>query len=462
MGVKKNKAFNSISGAEAILESISDGVFTVDKDWRINYFNHAAEVITGVKRKDAIGKRCADVFRSSMCEAECALRQTVKSGKPVINQQAFIIKADGQRVPIAVSTAILRDAKGRTIGGAETFRDLSLEEDLKKRLSGRFQIGDLITQSISMRRILDILPPVAASDASILIQGETGTGKELLARAIHETGGRKNKPFVAVNCGALPETLLESELFGYVKGAFTGANKDKPGRFAMAEGGTLFLDEIGDIIPAMQVRLLRVLQERTYEPLGSTLTKHANMRVMAATNRDLGALMRKGMFREDFFYRLNVIKLELPPLRQRKDDIPILIEHFVARFNLQQRKKINGVTTEALQLLLAHNYPGNIRELENIIERAFVLCTGKMIERRHLPAELSGMMVPIARDKTISIAEHKQTAEAQAIRSALAQNNYNRTATARVLGLHKSTLFRKINQYGIQLPSQDGRHRLTI
>lgn len=455
----KNKVFTAISGAEAILESISDGVFTVDKDWRINYFNHAAEVITGVKRKDAIGKRCADVFRSSMCEAECALRQTVKSGKPIINKKAFIIKADGRRVPITVSTAILRDAKGRTIGGAETFRDLSLEEDLKKRVSGRFQIGDLITQSISMRRILDILPPVAASDATILIQGETGTGKELLARAIHETGGRKNKPFVAVNCGALPETLLESELFGYVKGAFTGANKDKPGRFAMAEGGTLFLDEIGDITPAMQVRLLRVLQERTYEPLGSTLTKYANVRIMAATNRDLGALMRKDMFREDLFYRLNVIKLELPALRQRKEDIPILIEYFVARFNLQQRKKINGVTTEALQLLLAHNYPGNIRELENIIERAFVLCTGKMIERRHLPAELSGMMAPVVNDKTVSIAEHKQTAEAQAIRSALAQNNYNRAATARELALHKSTLFRKIKQYGIQLPAQDGRHR---
>ncbi len=258
----------------------------MDADWRITSFNRAAEAITGIRRRDAIGKTCSDVFRASMCEADCALRHTVKTGKPIINKSAFIVDATGRRIPISVSTAILRDERGMIIGGAETFRDLSLLEELRKELEGKVRVGDLVSRSAAMRRVLDLLPRIAPSDANVLIQGETGTGKELLARAIHELSLRKNKPFVPVNCGALPDTLLESELFGYVKGAFTGAAKDKPGRFALAEGGTVFLDEIGDISPALQVRLLRVIQERTFEPLGSTETRRADVRVIAATHRD--------------------------------------------------------------------------------------------------------------------------------------------------------------------------------
>jgi PAS domain S-box-containing protein len=333
---KKNGALRT--GAESILESISDGVFTVDADWHITSFNRAAESITGIRRRDAIGKTCSDVFRASMCEADCALRHTVKTGKPIINQSAFIVDSAGRRIPISVSTAILRDEHGRITGGAETFRDLSLVEELRKELEGRCQMGDLVSRSAAMHRICELLPQIAPSDATVLIHGETGTGKELLARAIHNMSPRKNKPFIPVNCGALPDTLLESELFGYVKGAFTGAGKDKPGRFALAEGGTVFLDEIGDISPAMQVRLLRVIQERTYEPLGATQTRYADVRIIAATHRDLAALIRKGTFREDLFYRLNVVKLDLPPLRKRKEDVPLLVEHFVARFNRRQQR----------------------------------------------------------------------------------------------------------------------------
>jgi PAS domain S-box-containing protein len=447
------------TGAESILESISDGVFTVDAGWRITSFNRAAESITGIRRRDAIGKTCSDVFRASMCETDCALRHTVKSGKSIVNKSAFIVDAGGRRIPISVSTAILRDNRGKIVGGAETFRDLSLVEELRKELEGRVQVGDLVSRSAGMRRMFDVLPQVSASDATVLILGETGTGKELLARAIHNLSPRKNKPFVAVNCGALPDTLLESELFGYMRGAFTGAAKDKPGRFALAEGGTVFLDEIGDISPALQVRLLRVLQEKTYEPLGGTRVLHANVRVVAATHRDLAEQIRKGAFREDLFYRLNVVKVELPPLRKRKEDIPLLVEHFVARFNLRQGKAVAGVAPDVMALLMAHDYPGNVRELENVIERAFVLCGAGHIERGHLPLELTGQSPSVPASAGESMAAQTRAAEAQAIRAALEQSGFNRLAAARALGLHKSTLFRKMKALGLERPEQDGRFR---
>ena len=447
------------AGADSILESISDGVFTVDADWRITYFNAAAERITGIRRREALGRGCAEVFRASMCETSCALRQTLKSGKPIINRAAFIVTADGRRIPVSVSTAILRDARGRLVGGAETFRDLSLVEALRKELSGAFLVGDLVSRSPAMRRLQVLLPQVADSGATVLIQGETGTGKELLARAVHNHSPRRRKPFVAVNCGALPDTLLESELFGYVKGAFTGADRDKPGRFAAAEGGTLFLDEIGDISPAMQVRLLRVLQEHAYEPLGSVVSRQADVRVIAATHRDLAERIRAGAFREDLFYRLNIVRLDLPPLRSRKEDIPLLADHFVARFNRRQGRHVAGLTPDAVGLLMMHDFPGNVRELENIIERAFVLCGAGRIDTAHLPAELtgSGRSEPAAAAE--NLAARRRLAEAQAIRAALAACGNNRQQAARALGLHKSTLFRKIRALGIALPEQDGRSR---
>jgi PAS domain S-box-containing protein len=442
----------------AILESISDGVFTVDRDWRITSFNRAAEEITGIPRTEAIGRPCAEVFRSSMCEADCALRKTLEHGNAVINRTAFIVNADGARVPISVSTAVLRDDKDRVIGGAETFRDISLVEELRKELAARFEIGDLVSRSGSMRRLFEIMPQISASESTVLIQGETGTGKELVARAIHSLSPRGKGPFVAVNCGALPETLLESELFGYKAGAFTGAGKDKPGRFAIAAGGTLLLDEIGEISPALQVRLLRVLQDRIYEPLGGTQSLKADVRVIVATHRDLAALVKKGSFRHDLFYRINVVRIDLPPLRKRKEDIPLLAEHFVARFNRIQAKSVSGVSPEVTALLMAHDYPGNVRELENIIEHAFVLCAAGRIEARHLPGEFTGRSEGTPSAARMSSTVH--AVEAQAIREALRRNNFNRLAAARELGMHKSTLFRKIKTLGVELPDADGRsHR---
>ncbi len=358
---------------EAILESISDGVFTVDQKWDVTSFNRAAEEITGVSRVEAIGRRCSDVFHSSMCGSGCPLRQTMETGKPIIGTSGYIIDADGNRIPISTSTAVLRDAGGRVIGGAETFRDLSEVEALRRELEGKYQVGDLTSRSPLMQRLFEVLPAIAVSPSTVLVLGETGTRKELIARTIHSLSLRNRGPFVAVNCGALPDTLLESELFGYKSGAFTGAQKDKPGRFALAKGGTIFLDEIAEISQALQVRLLRVLQERSYEPLGATRSEAADVRVIVATNKDLAEQMETGAFREDLYYRINVMRVELPPLRRRKEDIPLLVDHFVSRFNRLQQKSIQGVSAEAVSLLMAHDWPGNVRELENVIERAFIL-----------------------------------------------------------------------------------------
>ncbi len=454
---RKIKEPSLLSPTEAILESISDGVFTVDMDWFITSFNRAAEEITGVSRREAIGRRCSEVFRSSMCGADCALQQTLKTGKPVIGKSGYIIDADGNRIPISVSTAVLKNTEGRVIGGAETFRDLSDVEALRRELEGKYRIGDLVSRSPLMQKIFEILPAIAASPSTVLILGETGTGKELVARTIHELSPVCNGPFLPVNCSALPDTLLESELFGYKAGAFTGANKDKPGRFSLARGGSLFLDEIGEISPALQVRLLRVLQERTYEPLGATRTETTDARIIAATSKDLTELTRKGVFREDLYYRVNVVRVELPPLRRRKEDIPLLVEQFVERFNRLQGKSIGGIGAEALSLIMAHHWPGNVRELENVIERSFIMCSEGLIGIEHLPDEMKAHCAPAGMDSDVR--SFHNFIDIQSIRNALERNGYNRLSAAKELGIHKTTLFRRMKRLGILLPEQDGRSR---
>jgi len=308
-----------------------------------------------------------------------------------------------------------------------------------------------------MRRILDVLPQLADSESTILIEGASGTGKELVARAIHDLSPRREERFVAINCGALPDTLLESELFGYKAGAFTDARKDKPGRFAIAKGGTIFLDEIGDVSSAMQAKLLRVLQERVYEPLGSVEPVRADVRVIAASNRDLGGLVKKGVFREDLYYRVNVMQVQLPPLQERREDIPLLIDHFVSKFNRLQERNVIGVSDEVMAILLEYDYPGNIRELENIIEHASVLCRGRLVERRHLPAHLRDIpqIEPPPNGGEVTL----RSLESMHITEAIRRHGGNRKAAARGLGIHPSTLFRKIKSLGINLPAADGRRR---
>ncbi len=447
---------NSEERESVILDSVNEGVFTVDREWRITTFNAAAERITGISREEAIGCRCCDVFRADICEKDCALRRTMTSGLPVVNATAHIINRQGERMPIRLSTALLEDNAGTIIGGVETFQDLTQVEQLRKELHGRYTFEDIVGRSPAMMRLFDVLPLVAESGSTVLIEGPSGTGKELFARAIHNLSPRKDKLFVAVNCAALPDTLLESELFGYKAGAFTDAKRDKPGRFSLAGGGTIFLDEIGDVSPAMQVRLLRVLQERTIEPLGSVKPVAVDVRVIAATNRVLLDEVRAGRFREDLFYRIHVVRLELPELRKRREDIPLLVERLVTKFNGLHGKSIAGVSNDVLARLMEYDYPGNVRELENIIEQAFVMCRGGIIEMIHLPPELrptTGRNSDVARPMRLDAIEKMVISEA------LHRNGGSRKRTAVELGIDVSTLFRKIRQLGIEPPQKDGRGR---
>ena len=447
---------------ETILESINDGVFTIDNDWRITSFNRAAEQITGISRTDAIGLRCSEVFKSNMCEGRCPLAETFSTGNTVINQSGYIVNLAGKRVPVSVSTALLKDSEGMVIGGAETFRDLSELEQLRK-LRARERFGTIVSNSESMRKVLSMVPAVAQSTSTVLVLGESGTGKEVLARAIHGCSTQKHGPFIAVNCGALPDTLLESELFGYRKGAFTGADRDKPGRFALARGGTLFLDEIGDISQAMQVKLLRVLQERQFEPLGGRETEKTDARIVCATNRNLEELVAQGKFRQDLYYRIHIIAMTIPPLRERREDIPLLADQFLQRFSVLNNKNLERFSAEAYGRFYAYGWPGNIRELENAVERAVVLCQGDEITLDDLPAEISrshsdplqtGGQSPKRADGTdarTDVHSAKEEVERQCIVAALERHGMRVSEAARELGMHRSTLYRKIQALSIGL-----------
>ena len=334
----------------------------------------------------------------------------------------------------------------------ETFRDLSAIEMLRKEIDDRFTFQDIVSKNHQIRRILDILPDIAASDSTVLIEGPTGSGKELVAKAIHNLSRRAKRKHIAVNCGALPDTLLESELFGYKKGAFTDAKQDKPGRFALAENGTLFLDEISDISTALQVKLLRVLQEREYEPLGATASVKADVRVITATNKPLAEQVARGTFREDLYYRLNVVKIVLPRLAERREDIPLLIAHFIRQLNAEQGKQLQGISEDALSVLMRHPFPGNVRELRNIIEHAFVLSRSDRIEVNSLPPEIANASITGQASDQNHAESPLLEAEAATIQRALQQHHGHRGHTAATLGIDKSTLWRKMKKYAIVYP----------
>ena len=444
------------SRQRVILDSINEGVFTVDLNWNITSFNQAAERITGISREQAIGRRCSQVLRADVCEKDCALKRTFRKGIPVVNATASIINHSGKRIPVRLATALVNDESGRVVGGVETFQDLSQIEQLQKELQERYTFEDIVGRSPAMRKLFDIVPQIAESSSTVLIEGASGTGKELFARAIHNLSARRKGGFVVVNCAALPDTLLESELFGHKAGAFTDARRDKPGRFILADGGTIFLDEIGDISPAMQVRLLRILQDRIVEPLGSVEPVKVDVRVVAATNKDLSSLVREGRFRDDLYYRIRVIHLKIPDLRQRREDIPLLVDHLVAKFTRLQGKEILGVSDEVMSRLMEYAYPGNVRELENIIEQAFVLCRGGWIELHHLPPELRPYgTIGAGRLRPTSL----EAMEKHLIGDTLRRYSGNRRRAARELGIDPSTLYRKIRTLELDVPEGDGRSR---
>ncbi len=429
--------------SQLIFNSISDGVFTVDRHCIITSFNQAAERITGFHANEAVGKHCFDIFRTEVCHKQCALKDTLKTQNQVQDARVSILTRDGCEVPIQVTTTLLRDEDNSVIGAVEFFRDISEIEHLRKSLDQKDSLRSIVSVTRQMQDLIALLPDVAQSDCSVLVQGPSGSGKELLAQVVHNLSPRRYGPYIKINCAALPDQLLESELFGYKKGAFTDAKQDKPGQFGMANGGTLLLDEISEMDVSLQVKLLRVLNNGEYRPLGSTKTLHTDARIIAATNADLLTAIKQKRFREDLYYRINVMTLDIPPLCERPADIPVLVDHFLNIFRAKTRKSIERISSGALIALRQYRFPGNVRELENAIEHAFVMCHGPQLELEHLPAHIvaqNGNSNGIGADKH---------SEKDVIVDALRRHQGNRTHAATELGIHRATLWRKIKYYGL-------------
>lgn len=403
----------------------------VNQDLTVTHVNKAAMDITGFPASEILGRPCLEIFRGSLCESHCFMAES-QHGQTARDAEVEIIRRDGTTRTVAVTTSLLFDGHGLAEGVVVVFRDISEYRLLKEQLKGKWRLANIIGKSPTMQRLFQKIQQVAPLDTTVLIQGESGTGKELVAHALHHYSPRASKPLIKVNCAALAETLLESELFGHVRGAFTGAMCDKVGRFEAAEGGTLLLDEIGDLSPYLQLKLLRVLQEREFERVGEVKPRKANVRVLAATNKDLKGLLKKGVLREDLYYRLKVVPIHLPPLRERREDIPLLVKHFVAKFNKEMEKRILGPTQETLAVLMNYPWPGNIRELENALEHAFVHAQGLHLTLADFPAELHHIRT---KDHELEIGE---------IHNALKKTGGNKTAAANLLGIGRATLWRKL------------------
>jgi PAS domain S-box-containing protein len=434
--------------SEAIIDSIADGVITLSRDMAITSFNRSAERITGHRAEDVLGKPCRTVFRSTGCDEACPVRQIMRSGVSRSEAEMDIKRADGSLIPVGVAAALLRDENGDVVGAVETFRDLSKVKTLTEELKGKYSFRNIIGKSHQMREIYRLIKSVARASVTVLIQGDTGTGKELVARAIHYESGRASEPFVVVHCAALPETLLESELFGHVKGAFTGATSDRKGRFELADKGTLFLDEISEVSPAIQVKLLRVLENKQFERVGDSRTTQVDVRLICATNRNLKQLVQQGGFREDLYYRINVVSLRLPTLRERDEDIPLLVKHFIEKFNEETGKHVREVHPDAMDILLDYPWPGNVRELENAIGHAFVHCRGETILPEHLPQDIFEGS-PAGTEAALGMLESLEQVEKAAIGEMLKRCKGNQTKAARRLGIGRSSLWRKIKKYGL-------------
>jgi len=430
-----------------ILNCISDGVLTIDLLGNIQYVNKAMQELLGYPESELIGKRCERFIRSNICASEdCILRRSLAKRENISNYETFVVNSEGRRVPVNINTDILYDEAGNLIGIVEVFRDISQLKELKERLTEVYQFGNIITKDRRMKEILAILPSVAQSKSTVLIQGESGTGKELIAKAIHNNSPRKDKPFIAVNCAAIPETLIESELFGHVKGAFTGAYQDRMGRFELANHGTIFLDEIADMSLSTQAKLLRVIQEERFERVGGSKTIAVDVHFIAATNKNLLRTVKEGHFREDLYYRISVFPVTLPPLRDRKEDIPLLITYFIDKFNRETGKSINNIAPQVMKVFMNYFYPGNIRELRNIIEHAFVCSRGNTILPEHLPKEL------VYAKERLEIAPEGSSlnrVEKEWILSVLEKSMWRYQEAAKRLGISRTTLWRKLKAYGL-------------
>jgi len=433
---------------EDILDSLGEGVFTVDKNFRITFFNQAAERITGFRKEEVIGQFCKHVFKSHLCIESCPIATVLEKRENLFDIDSAIRHRNGHKRPIRLNAAVIRNQNGdEPVGGVISFRDLSDLEMLREQLKQRTSFAGMVGQSKPMQEIYALVEEIFDSDASVLIQGESGTGKELVANAIQATSLRKNAPFVKVNCSVFPPQLLASELFGHVRGAFTGAIKDRLGRFEMANRGTLFLDEVAEMPLQMQLQLLRVLQEGTFERVGESITRKVDVRIIAATNEDLRKGIAAGKFREDLYYRLNVIPIVVPPLRTRPEDIRLLIEHFLKKFSLVSKKNIRDIDDAAMDLLHQHTWPGNIRELENALEYAVARTRGPVIKAAVLPPSIRPAATPGSLTAQPVAGGDGHSAEYRQIRQLLEKHHWNRSLAAKELGIGRTTLWRKMKAY---------------
>ncbi len=438
-----------------LFNSVSEGVVAVDRDSRVTLANRAALQMLGLSLPDVQGRPVGEILVTDLGRGRCVLGETLRTREPLVERDLVLEDSRGRQLPVILTTSLTTDRRGEVVGAAATFRSLVKVRQMLASVDRSRPFLDIVTGDPAMRRLIGTLPTIARADSSLMILGETGTGKSLLVRTIHTLSPRHRGPLVTLNCAALPETLIESELFGVAAGAYTGATRDRAGRLEAAEGGTLFLDEIGDISPAVQVKLLRVLQERAYERLGDVRPRACDVRFIAATHRDLDAMVECGEFRRDLYYRINVLNLTVPPLRHRKGDIPLLAQRFLDRLSQDRGKPVTGISSRVLEILTAHDYPGNIRELENIIEHAFVMCRGDVLEPAHLPRELAGDAAPSA--PRAAAAAGLPRLEAEYIRQVLVRHGGHREAAARELGIHRTTLQRKIRRLGVAVPEGDGR-----
>ncbi len=441
---------------KSILDHLDIGVLTVDRGGHITLFNSTSESITGFSRGDVLGKSCSKIFGKAYNRDILLFKETIADGQTRSSTDGTIKTRHGQLIPIRANYMALKNENGNIVGGLATISDLSLKYQFNSEIKGRYTYYDMVGKDPAIQKIFDIIPVVASSDATILVEGPTGTGKDLLAKVIHNVSKRANKPMVKVNCAALPDNLLESEMFGYVKGAFTGADRDKPGRFQDADGGTIFLDEIGDLPLVLQAKLLRVLEDQEFYPLGSRKTVKVDVRIISATNQNLGRLVREKRFREDLYYSLNVMRLELPPLIDRRSDLPLLITHILKRMSATRDVTIDTIANDAMEVLLNYDYPGNIRELENILEHALIVCRDTVIERSHLPLKFQNAMEsPAPAETHRTIESEMEFNQKGLILETLRKHNWNKGKTADALNINRTTLWRKMKKYGLNPKDKD-------
>ena len=427
----------------AILDNLTDGVMAHDLSRRVFFFNRAAQKITGYNYEDVVGRDCHEVFPGRFCGGNCSYCDDSGTLNTKLHYPVTLTQKGGKKREVEMSVVPIHTEKDQVEGALVIFRDITEVTKLRRVVNGDKGFHGIIGRDPKMRKVFNAIIELANVDVPVLIQGESGTGKEMVAYSLHLLSNRSPERFVPINCGALPEGTLESELFGHVRGAFTGAVRDKKGRFELANKGTLFLDEVGEIPPAMQVKLLRVLQEKSFMPVGGEKSIHVNVRVISAGNKDLKALTAKRLFREDLYYRLAVIPINLPPLRERVGDIPLLVDHFIEKFSSKTGRGNLQVSKQAMEMLTTYNWPGNIRELRNAIQYALIKCKGSTIETAHLPPEvsISELAKPVR-----SGPGRRPKLTPEAVENALRKAGGNKAKAARALGVSRTTLYRYLSE----------------